>query len=404
MSAPTLLFCSPVLPALSGNGLAMRAGSVLRALAVRYRVSLLVVPLYWSPGNELPAELAACCREVVSVSPAELDARSVHIHRPPGSRFAAIVAAVTRSHRDSRVQLADEPFEVIHVFRLVLANRVRAWLGETQGDAAWHMDLDDVESTTHERLADLYDRTERPDIAVSERQAADLARAAEDDALRTFDRLYVCSEGDRQALETRRAPDSRATVEVLSNALSVPARLPAPPTDAPFTLLFVGTLGYAPNEDAIVWFCRDVMPRLKRMAPKPFRVHIVGTGATSAVHELAAIPGVAVLGAVPSVDVCYADAHAVVVPIRAGGGTRIKILEAFAFGRPVVTTTVGMEGIDATPDQHLLKADTAAEFARQCARLIVSHELGIRLATQSERLFREQYSLDALIARVRALP
>src|SRR4051812_47631472 len=77
VSAPRLLFCSPVLPSLSGNGLAMRAGIVLRALATRYQISLLVVPRYWSPADELPPEIAVACREVVisdtSTQAAELE-------------------------------------------------------------------------------------------------------------------------------------------------------------------------------------------------------------------------------------------------------------------------------------------------------------------------------------------
>jgi glycosyltransferase involved in cell wall biosynthesis len=404
MSAPTLLFCSPVLPALGGNGLAMRAGSVLRALASRYRVSLLVIPLYWSPASELPAEIADCCREVTVVTAWELDPRVTRKDDPPRGRLAAIASAFRRPPRSCRTTFADAPFDVIHIFRLALADRAKDWLGETAAHPAWHLDLDDIESSTHERLAELYERTGRPALAASERQAAGVAWAAEEHARRTFDRLYVCSEGDRKALEARRGAGARATVEVLPNSLAVSDRLPVPRENLPFTLLFVGTLGYAPNEDAIVWFCRDVLPRLRRMSPRLFRVHIVGTGASPAVDELAALPEVIVLGAVPSVDACYSEAHAVVVPVRAGGGTRIKILEAFAFGRPVVTTTVGAEGIDALPDEHLLLGDTAADFARQCARLILSQDLGDRLADRAERLFRQRYSLDALIERVKALP
>src|SRR5206468_6318328 len=131
-------------------------------------------------------------------------------------------------------------------------------------------------------------------------------------------------------------------------------------------------------------FGREVRRRRRRMAARPCRFIGAGTGASPAVLDLATIAEVEVLGAVSSIADCYASAHATIVPIRAGGGTRIKILEAFAYRRPVVTTTVGSEGIEARPEQNILIGDTPADFARQCARLIVSPDLCGRLAGRAE--------------------
>jgi glycosyltransferase involved in cell wall biosynthesis len=191
---------------------------------------------------------------------------------------------------------------------------------------------------------------------------------------------------------------------VLPNALPMPEPLGPPASDAPFTFLFVGTLGYFPNQDAIVTFCREILPALRRMATRPFRVTVVGTGATPAIRALAAIPDVEVLGAVDDVAEAYRRAHAAIVPIRAGGGTRIKILEAFAYRRPVVTTTIGVEGIAARHGEHVLLADAPSDFARQCARLIASPGLVEKLARQAEALFQTEYTLAALGRRIRALP
>src|SRR4051794_14931990 len=94
VSAPRLLFCSPVLPSLSGNGLAMRAGIVLRALATRYQVSLLVVPLYWSPARELPAEIAASCQEVVTSDTIIQAAEPGLMEQRPGSRLRMLTSAL----------------------------------------------------------------------------------------------------------------------------------------------------------------------------------------------------------------------------------------------------------------------------------------------------------------------
>jgi glycosyltransferase involved in cell wall biosynthesis len=405
MTRRRLLYCSPVLPALSGNGLAMRAGTVLRALATRYRVSLLVVPVYQSPADQLPDEIAVCCAQVVVANgptsipaPASTDSVSA-------GRFGSLLSGRWRRHQLPATPLFhDEPFDVVHVFRLALVDHVQAWLATADARTERHLDLDDVESVSHRRIADLYMQTGQTDLAVAERIAADSAAAAECEALRAFDRVYVCSEVDRQRLDSRRRDDGRAQVSVLPNALPVPLALADPPAGEPFTFLFVGTLGYVPNEDGIVTFCRDMLPRLRRMAPLPFQVLIAGSGATPTVHALDAIPEVTVLGAVDDISAWYAVAHAVIVPIRAGGGTRIKLLEAFAFHRPVVTTTIGAEGIDARPDQHLLIGDDASTFARQCARLIASPGLGSRLAEAAHALFLERYSSEALTRLVAALP
>jgi polysaccharide biosynthesis protein PslH len=405
VTRPRLLYCAPVLPALTGNGLAMRAGTILRALAERYQVSLLVVPRYWSPASELPGHIAECCQQVIV---ADGDVPGPGPTSAPesgsGGLRRRLAAARSRSHPARSPAFRDEPFDIVHVFRLATVEYVRPWLVRRDGAPSIHLDLDDVESITRRRIAERYEQTGRPDLAQAERVAADRAALAETDLLRDFDRVYVCSEGDRRALAARREAGAEARIEILPNALPAPRPLGPPASGVPFTFLFIGTLGYFPNEDAIVTFCREALPPLRRMATRPFRVTVVGIGMTPAIEALAAIPEVEVVGAVGNVAEAYRQAHAAVVPIKAGGGTRIKILEAFAYRRPVVTTSIGIEGIAARHDEHVLIADAPADLARQCARLIASPGLAERLAGQAEALFQAEYSLAALSRRVRALP
>lgn len=405
VTRPRMLYCSPVLPATTGNGLAMRAGTILRALAERYRVSLLVVPLHWSPARMLPPEIAACCQQVIVAGgrvpePGRSDVPS----DGRGGRGRRLVAAWGPRGSTESSAFRDDPFDVVHLFRLATVKYVRPWLARRVGGSALHLDLDDVESTTLRRIAERYEQTGQPDLAAAERAAADQAELAEARLLSDFDRVYVCSEEDRQALEARRPAGAAARIEILPNALPTLEPPEPPPGEAPFTFLFIGTLGYFPNQDAIITFCRDVLPPLRQIAARPFRVAIAGIGATSAIRALAASPEVDILGAVDDVAEAYRQAHAVIVPIRAGGGTRIKILEAFAFRRPVVTTTIGVEGIAARHNEHALIADEPLDLARQCARLIASPGLGERLARQAEALFQAEYSLAALGRRIRALP
>jgi glycosyltransferase involved in cell wall biosynthesis len=380
---PSLLYVSPVVPAVSGNGLAMRAGMVLQALAPHYRLSALVVSLYGSPGSPLLGLFSDMCRRVIIVPPGP----SVPRPAPLGPRGPAWEV------------FPDEPFDVVHVFRLAALPFVRPWLEMNGHRPRRHLDLDDVESVTRRRLAALYRLNGKGPLADAEEAAAERSERLELEILSGFDRVYVCSESDRTTLRAR----SKAELCVLPNALPVPEPPPLRDGDRPFTLLFVGTLGYYPNEDAILHFCHEVVPLLRRLAPREFRVAIVGTGATATVQQLASLPEVRVIGAAPDVAPWYAEADAVVVPIRAGGGTRIKVLEAFGYRRPVVSTSIGVEGIDARPEEHLLVGDTPSALAEQCARLMADSDLGRALAGRAFSLFLRSYSTQAVRERMAEL-
>ena len=204
-----------------------------------------------------------------------------------------------------------------------------------------------------------------------------------DEVLAGWDRLYVCSELDRGRL-------GADAVRVLPNVVET-----APPLerrDGSFTFLFVGNLDYYPNGDAVRWFAREVLPALQRRASAPFQVLVAGNGK--------APPELAHAGAVRDLGPCYTAADVAIVPLRAGGGTRIKILEAFAHGVPVVSTPVGAEGLEAGDGEHLLLGEDAEAFAGRCAELMASPELRRSLAERALRLVRDSYSLDAAIAAV----
>jgi len=208
-----------------------------------------------------------------------------------------------------------------------------------------------------------------------------------------FDRVYVASAADRAPVA---AQYPGTDVAVLENVIRLPGpRAASPPpsasvsaADEPFTFLFVGSFGYYPNDDAARYFCGKVLPLLRAAAPRPFRVRLVGADPTAAVRLLAAMPDVTVTGPVADVTPWYESASAVIVPVRAGGGTRIKVLEAFAHERPVVATTAGAEGLEVTAGRHLLIADSAGDFAACCGRLMRDPVLGRKLASQGTAFAR----------------
>jgi glycosyltransferase involved in cell wall biosynthesis len=404
-------------PAVTGNGLAMRAGAVLRALAARHRVWLVIVPYFPSPAGALPDGLRALCEGVASVPPDALapPVRGVlprlarwylaRARRQAGAADADAASAATVWRDGEPLPFSALPFDVLHAFRLATVPAVRRYAdaiasrGPTGRAPALHLDLDDVESEVHAQLARLYRRDGRDVLAQLEERAAARAREHEDDVLARFDRVYVCSEADRERLR----PRARAELRVLPNSVAIPDAPPAPSGGA-FTFLFVGTLGYHPNADAILHFCAEVLPLLRARAPGAFGVTIVGGGAPPAVRALGELPDVRLTGAVADVAPYYREADAVIVPIRAGGGTRIKALEAFSYRRPVVATSVGVAGIDARHEQHVLVADTPDAFADCCLRLLRDPGLGRRLASSALSLVTRAHTSDAVASSLAASP
>jgi hypothetical protein len=182
----------------------------------------------------------------------------------------------------------------------------------------------------------------------------------------------------------------------LPNATVIPNTYPRPPqplgnpsAQKSPVVLFQGTLEYPPNIDGAEWLATSITPRIRRQV-RTAEVRLVGQPATS-VLRLHQPPAVTVVGRVQSMDEELARASVAVVPVRYGGGTRIKILESFAHRVPVVSTTIGAEGLDVEDGVHLLLADDAAAFADATVRLLLDGRLRMRLTEAAEVLYQERY-------------
>jgi glycosyltransferase involved in cell wall biosynthesis len=196
------------------------------------------------------------------------------------------------------------------------------------------------------------------------------------------------------------APGAR--VSVIENGIDADATrpLPPPPSDGP--LLFVGSFDYDANVEAAEFLVRDILPRLREHASAS-SVVIAGRRPPTRVAELALTAGVEVVANPPDLEPHYLRASAVVVPIRTGGGTRIKILEALAWGRPVVTTTPGVRGLGVAHETHLLVADDPAGIAAAVARLRSEPALAARLAAAGRAFVEAHHAWSALEGRLREL-
>lgn len=168
-----------------------------------------------------------------------------------------------------------------------------------------------------------------------------------------------------------------------------------PPEDvAPSGLVFVGSMDWLPNIDGIQWFSKEVLP-LIRAHRKDLPVTIVGRLPPPEIERLAVDdPFLKVTGTVPDVRSYLWGAAVSIVPLRIGGGTRLKIYEAMAAGTPLVSTTIGAEGLDVVDGETIALADSAADFARRCLELVSDDAARSRMRTQAMDMVRARYSWE----------
>lgn len=200
----------------------------------------------------------------------------------------------------------------------------------------------------------------------------------------------VCSEIDRQAI------GANAKSWVIPNGVDMPtASASREKENAEPVLVFVGLMSYAPNEDAALFFAQRVLPLIQRDFPA-VKFLIVGKDPASSVRQLHDGKSVFVTGTVPDVADYLRNSSVVVTPIRFGGGTRIKILEALAYRKAVVSTTKGAEGIEVQSGKNLLLADSPEDLAKACTLLLRDGALRNRLGEEGFRLIRDRYQWKSI--------
>ena len=163
----------------------------------------------------------------------------------------------------------------------------------------------------------------------------------------------------------------------------------------------MGTLYYPPNADGIRWFIQDVFPLVQRSLPN-VKLTVVGKNPPKDFLRFSEESNghIVITGYVPELDPYFAASTIMVIPVRAGGGMRVRILEAFARAMPVVTTTVGLEGIEAEPGLDVMVADTPDEFSRSVIDLLSNKNLQTQLATNGRRLAEGKYDWQVVLSHL----
>ncbi|MBX5451418.1 glycosyltransferase [Thermogemmatispora sp.] len=214
--------------------------------------------------------------------------------------------------------------------------------------------------------------------------------------------VFVTSERERQLLQES-LPQAR--IGVVPNGVDLTFFAPTAEgkqEQAGQRLLFTGSLDYYPNEQAVLSFARECWPLIRERSPTA-EWWIVGRNPPRSVRRLARLPGVRVTGTVPDVRPYLAEASVVVVPLSIGSGTRLKILEALAMKKAVVSTTLGAEGLAVVSGRHLVIADTPGDFANAVISLLEDAERRQALGEAGRRLVEQNYSWDHCQKQLAAL-
>ena len=216
------------------------------------------------------------------------------------------------------------------------------------------------------------------------------------------DGVVAVSEPDRQALASF-AP--RRPIVNVPNGIDISRYTPEPlPAARPPTLVFTGKMDYRPNVDAMLWFGQEALPRIRRQMA--VRLLIAGMSPHPRLDRLRALPDVELTGAVEEIAPYIHRAAIYLAPMRVGGGTRFKVLEAMACARPIVSTSLGVEGIPARDGEHLLIADDPRTFADAVLSLLRDQQAGgerSRALGDAARSFVEKrFTWDTILPRLDA--
>ena len=397
-----VLFLTPQVPYPPRQGAALRNWGLISGLAERHDVAVLS---FLAPGQSVePAgALESVCRiETVPFPVRTLGdrMRSMVATRLPD--MALRLASETYSQRLVEL-LAREPFDVVHIGGIEMAPYLDVVRAARPSPLAIFDNLN-CEYLLQRRafLTDLRAPARWPGAAYSLVQWRRLRRF-EAQICRRADRVLAVSEADALAL---RELGPGLDVTVVPNGVDARAYRPQSTSLSPklpeYALVFTGTMDFRPNVDAVLWFARKVFPRIRAQVPE---VHffVVGQRPHRWLDDLRDDSAITLTGWVEDTRPYIAQAAVYVAPLRIGGGTRLKLLEAMAMGRPVVTTRLGAEGYPVTHGRELLLADTPADFSAVVVSLLCAPEQGIQLGQAARAFVEQHYDWQAIVPQVEAV-
>lgn len=385
----------------------MRAGMALEALSRNYRITLVVVSQN-SATHEglLSPDMRKFCERVWvrGLTKNNNDSTAAWIRSLP-SGLRELISFVWPTpfelnwiprawFQELKSWLGSVQFDQAHVFRLSMMPIASKVLAD---ETPLVLDLDDIESKALLRLTEI----ERPQLgrimsAVRRQESVKLAKAEERVAARSG-KVLVCSSDDRRELAARLGEEK---VVEMPNGIRLPATLPDRHRRGQFRILFVGSLDYVPNQDAVEILAKGLAACISKAIPQGVIWRVAGRRPPRRLAELLEAAGIELIADAPSLDGHYEWADAVIVPLRSGGGTRIKILEALSWQLPVVSTTIGAEGLELQPEREILIADTDESFVKAFALLAGDEQFAENVAKKGRQKVEKIYAQPAISSRI----
>ncbi|MFB9863628.1 glycosyltransferase [Rufibacter immobilis] len=384
-----VLFITPVLPDANGGGREKRAHQWMTLLSEENTVELFLISPHPAAGGKAE-KLVLRYRKWqrwVEWGKALLS----FVVRPVKGAFVLFWMPLRPEHKEFlQRRFQDKTYDKILAFRLYTSD-FALYVQQLTQTRLLELDLDDIESSTFEKIARVLFEGGRYKEAFQRYMSAVQFKLMEQERLPQCKRIYICSRED-QRLVNERFPG--AEVQVFPNRMFGVIQ-PLPKSTANKKVLFVGSLNHYPNEEAVTWFVQQVLRPLRRNDPD-WVFQVVGYEASEQLQSfLRREKGVQFLGAIPSLEAAYAEAGMVVAPLHAGGGTKLKVIEAMWYGRPVIATSESVYGLELVPEVHYLPAETAEEHMQQCVKLATSPALYHRLVAQAGALVQEKFSYGA---------
>jgi glycosyltransferase involved in cell wall biosynthesis len=370
---PRVLVASPYLPYPLSHGGAVRMYNLMRRAADEFDLLLVAFTEHAAPP---PPELLDLCAEVVLVS------RAGSHDLPFTGRPEAVEEFASPAFRGALRQ-------TIHKWRPAVAQLEFTQLAQYAPDCAGARTI----LVEHDITFDLYQQLLRLDDRWELRRELDLWRAFETAAWRTVDRVVAMSEQDRRAVTSTPAV-------TLPNGVDLERFQPGDTAPEPRRILFIGSFAHRPNVMAVEFFLNGVWPLLQGAA-----LHIIA-GARHEQYTVAALltqPGITLDGFVADVRPAYRRAALVVAPLVASAGTNIKVLEAMAMGKCVVSTPAGVNGLDLTPGEDFVLVQTAPEMADAIEKLLAAPAERARIEAAARARVERDYSWDAIARAQSAL-
>lgn len=387
-----ILLLSPWLPWPPFGGALIRTFEMLSYLSRRNQVTLLAPLRHPEEAKNIPMLNHLCARIVTTALSDELHAvlRRLSLGLLRGRPLIQSMHHDPNLAREIHRLTSEEVYDIIHV-EFSFMSPYLAFVSP-RSEAKKVLSMHNIESLRFARELK-YARGVRRLALLSDYKCF---KSWEQKSLCQFDGILAVSPSE-QAWIRQYAP--AAALELVPNGVDTKYFSVADGSDENRALVFTALMNYPPNIDAVVWFCDEIFPIVQSKHPE-ISFEIVGDKPGPAVLALAKRKGVHVTGRVPDIRPYLSDSLALVVPLRSGAGSRLKILEAMAMARPVVSTYQGAEGLDVTDGLNILLADSPEEFAEHIFALLADPLLGKRLGSAGRNLVETKYDWKTCLSRV----